>query len=576
MNYNHSKLSIFASYIYPHRREFLKDMALSLLIALVDLVFPFVSRRTMQKLLPNQMYRTFFIVMAVMLAAYILRAVFQYMVTVIGHRMGTMVEADMRRDVFMHMQEMSYSFFDHNRTGVLLARVTNDLFEIVELAHHGPENVLTCTVTIVGALIVLAVINIKLTLVLVVLLPVCLYFGMKQRRAMERTNREVKKKTGEINAAIESGISGIRTSKAFANEENENEKFREANEAFKNSKVSYYRAMGRFMGGMEAAVGFMQVAVITFGGFLIMEGELDFVDLITFTLYVSTFTTPIRKIMQFMEIYSQGMAGFDHFLEIMGTKPEITDAEDAVELKNVRGEIRFAGVSFGYDDGTIVLENINLTISPGETFALVGSSGGGKTTMCHLIPRFYDVSQGQVLVDGMDVRKIKQESLHRNIGIIQQDVFLFAGTIMENIRYGRPDATDEEVARAAMQARLHEEVMQMPQNYQTYVGERGVVLSGGQKQRIAIARVFLKNPPILILDEATSALDSVTEAGIQESLNELAKGKTCIVIAHRLSTVSDADRIAVIEDKHILEMGTRAQLLAMDGVYAQLEKTQML
>ena len=576
MNYNHSKLSIFASYIYPHRREFLKDMALSLLIALVDLVFPFVSRRTMQKLLPNQMYRTFFIVMAVMLAAYILRAVFQYMVTVIGHRMGTMVEADMRRDVFMHMQEMSYSFFDHNRTGVLLARVTNDLFEIVELAHHGPENVLTCTVTIVGALIVLAVINIKLTLVLVVLLPVCLYFGMKQRRAMERTNREVKKKTGEINAAIESGISGIRTSKAFANEENENEKFREANEAFKNSKVSYYRAMGRFMGGMEAAVGFMQVAVITFGGFLIMEGELDFVDLITFTLYVSTFTTPIRKIMQFMEIYSQGMAGFDHFLEIMRTKPEITDAEDAVELKNVRGEIRFAGVSFGYDDGTIVLENINLTISPGETFALVGSSGGGKTTMCHLIPRFYDVSQGQVLVDGMDVRKIKQESLHRNIGIIQQDVFLFAGTIMENIRYGRPDATDEEVARAAMQARLHEEVMQMPQNYQTYVGERGVVLSGGQKQRIAIARVFLKNPPILILDEATSALDSVTEAGIQESLNELAKGKTCIVIAHRLSTVSDADRIAVIEDKHILEMGTRAQLLAMDGVYAQLEKTQML
>ena len=576
MNYNRSKLSIFASYIYPHRREFIKDMGLSLLIALVDLVFPFVSRRSMQELLPNRMYRAFFTVMAVMLAAYLLRAVFQYMVTVIGHRMGTMVEADMRRDVFMHMQKMSYSFFDHNRTGVLLARVTNDLFEIVELAHHGPENILTCGVTIIGALIVLAVINIKLTLVLVVLLPITIYFGMKQRIAMERTNREVKKKTGEINAAIESGISGIRTSKAFANEENENQKFREANEAFKKSKVSYYKAMGRFMGGVEAAVGLMQVSVITFGGFLIMKGELDYIDLITFTLYVSTFTTPIRKLMQFMEIYSQGMAGFDHFIGIMRTVPEITDADDAISLGKVKGEISFRDVSFGYDDGTKVLENINLTIKPGETFALVGSSGGGKTTMCLLIARFYDVSQGQVVLDGTDVRKIKQESLHRNIGIIQQDVFLFAGTIMENIRYGRPDATDEEVAQAAIQAQLHEEIMQMPQNYQTYVGERGVALSGGQKQRIAIARVFLKNPPVLILDEATSALDSVTEAGIQESLSELAKGKTCIVIAHRLSTVSDADRIAVIEDKHILEMGTRSELLKMDGVYAQLERTQML
>ena len=576
MNYNRSKLSVFASYIRPHGREFLQDMLLSMAIALVDLVFPFVSRQTMQTLLPRRMYRAFFLIMALMLVCYLLRAVFQYLVTVIGHRMGTMVEADMRRDVFMHMQEMSYSFFDHNRTGVLLARVTNDLFEIVELAHHGPEHILTCGVTILGALIVLFTINWKLTMVLVVLLPISIGLGLKFRVGMEKANREVKRKTGEINAAIESGISGIRTSKAFANEEHENEKFRTANEAFKKSKISYYQAMGRFMGSVEATVGMMQVAVITCGGFLIMRGELDYIDLITFTLYVSAFTTPIRKLMQFMEIYAQGMAGFDRFLEIMRTKPEITDAPDAKVLSQVKGEICFSHVTFGYDDGTTVLEDIDLTIAPGETFALVGSSGGGKTTMCHLIPRFYDVSGGAVLIDGQNVKNLTQESLHRNIGIIQQDVFLFAGTIMDNIRYGRPDATDEEVAQAAIQARLHDEIMAMPQHYQTWVGERGVALSGGQKQRVAIARVFLKNPPILILDEATSALDSVTEAGIQESLDKLAEGKTCLVIAHRLSTVKGADRIAVIEDRHILEMGSRGELLEKNGVYARLEKTQML
>ena len=569
---NRSKLAIFASYLRPHRKAFAQDMALSLLIALVDLVFPFVSRRTMQSLLPNRMYRAFFIVMALMAAAYVLRAFFQYLVTVIGHRMGTMVEADMRRDVFVHMQEMSYSFFDHNRTGVLLSRVTNDLFEIVELAHHGPENLLTCSVTIVGAITVLMFINWKLGLVLLVLMPVCVFLGMKARRAMQETNREVKQKTGEINAAIESGISGIRTSKAFANEESENEKFEDANEAFKKSRVNFYRAMGRFNGTVEASVGLMQVAVIAFGGFLIMRSEMDYVDLITFTLYISAFTTPIRKLMQFMEIYSQGMAGFERFLEIMQTQPEIKDAPDAKTLGDIKGELRFDHVSFSYDDGTPVLEDIDVTIRPGEMFALAGSSGGGKTTMCHLIPRFYDVTDGRVLIDGTDVREITQASLHRKIGIIQQDVFLFAGTIMDNIRYGRPDATDEEVIDAARKARMHEEIMRMPKMYDTVVGERGVTLSGGQKQRIAIARVFLKNPPVLILDEATSALDSVTEAEIQKSLNQLAKGKTCLVIAHRLSTVRDANRIAVIEDGKILEIGSRKELLKKNGAYAQLEK----
>ncbi|MDO5132658.1 MAG: ABC transporter ATP-binding protein [Eubacteriales bacterium] len=578
IDYSRSRLSVFCAYIRPHGRAFAADMALSVAVAAVDLVFPLVSRWSMRALLPQGLFMTFFSVMSVVFIAYLLRAWCMYLVTVIGHRMGTMVEADMRRDVFMHMQELSYSFFDRNRTGVLMGRVTNDLFEIVELAHHGPENILTCSLTLLGALAILFTVNWRLTLVLVVLLPVCVAFSMRQRVNMQRANREVKKKTGEINAAIESGISGIRTSKAFANEAAEDIKFQQANEAFKKSRVAFYRAMGLFNAGVEAAVGLMQVAVITMGGYLIMKESMNYVDLITFTLYVSTFTAPIRKLMQFMEIYTQGMAGFDRFLELMRTKPEIEDAPDAkvLDVESVRGEITFDHVSFHYQDGTQVLDGVSMTVHPGETVALVGSSGGGKTTMCHLIPRFYDVTGGRILVDGHDVRDLTQESLRRSIGIIQQDVFLFAGTVMDNIRYGRPDATDEEIVRAARLAKIHEDIMQMPEGYRSFVGERGIVLSGGQKQRISIARVFLKNPPILILDEATSALDSVTEKEIQQSLDELSRGKTCIVIAHRLSTVHDADRIAVVKDRRIVEQGTRAQLLALGGVYAGLERAQSL
>ncbi|MBQ8329419.1 MAG: ABC transporter ATP-binding protein/permease [Lachnospiraceae bacterium] len=575
-DYSRSKLAIFASYIVPHRKAFAIDMALSVGIAAVDLLFPYVSRWSMRNLLPEGLFRTFFTVMLIMFAAYLIRAVCQYFVTVVGHRMGTLVEADMRRDVFSHMQELSYSFFDRNRTGVLLARVTNDLFEIVELAHHGPENILTCSLTIVGALIILLTINPLLTLVLVVMLPVCIIFSMRQRLNMQAANREVKKRTGEINAAIESGISGIRTSKAFANEAAEDQKFAAANEAFKASRISFYRAMGLFHAGIEATVSLMQVAVISFGGFLIMQDKLNYVDLITFTLYVSTFTSPIRKLVQFMEIYTQGMTGFDRFVELMRTQPEIQDSPNAKILTDVKGDIRFEDVSFSYNDGTQVLDHVDLHIAPGETVSLVGSSGGGKTTMCHLIPRFYDVTGGRVTVDGNDVRDLTQASLRGSIGIIQQDVFLFADTVMENIRYGRPDATDREVVEAAIRARIHEDILQMPDGYQTNVGERGVVLSGGQKQRISIARVFLKNPPILILDEATSALDSVTEKQIQESLDVLSKGKTCLVIAHRLSTVRDADRIAVVDGMHIIEQGSRDELLALGGAYAKLEKAQEL
>ncbi len=573
-DYNRSKFSIFASYIFPHRKAFALDMALSLAVALVDLTFPYVTRQSMNRLLPQNLFGTFFVVMGILFLSYLLRAWFQYLITIVGHRMGTLVEADMRRDVFTHMQSLSFSFFDRNRTGVLLARVTNDLFEIVELAHHGPENLLTCGVTLVGALVILLTINVKLAMVLIVLLPVCIVFSIRQRIRMQDANKDVKMKTGEINAAIESGISGIRTSKAFTAEKAEDVKFDRANEAFKQSKIQYYRAMGLFNAGIEGTVGIMQVAAVSFGGLLIMRGELDFVDLLTFTLYVSTFISPVRKLVQFMEVYAQGSAGFDRFVEIMRTQAEITDAADAIELRNVRGDVELSHVSFSYQEGAPVLEDVCLHVSPGETFALVGASGGGKTTICHLIPRFYDVSRGAVLVDGQDVRKLTQQSLRKNIGIIQQDVFLFAGTIMENIRYGRPDATDREVIEAAIRAEIHEDILHMPDGYQSFVGERGVVLSGGQKQRISIARVFLKNPPILILDEATSALDSVTEQKIQRSLDSLSRGKTCIVIAHRLSTIHNADRIAVIDDRQIIEQGTRKELLELNGAYAALERAQ--
>lgn len=575
INYNAHPFRVFMSFFRPHMGLFILDMACALTASVIDLVFPYVSRLSMTELLPNRLFETFFVVMAIMFAAYVVKGVMYYLITVLGHRMGVYIEADMRHAVFNHMQSLSFSFFDRNRTGVLMSRITSDLFEITELSHHGPEDIVISVLTIIGSMIVMFTIQWKLALVLAVTLPILIAFTLSRRVNMKRANIEVKRQTAEINASIESGISGIRTAKAFANEKTEDDKFTAANERYKNSKKAYYNAMGGFMSGMEFTTSVMQVLVIAAGGVLIMRGELDYIDLMTFTLYVSTFVTPVRKLAQFSEVYMQGTAGFSRFLELMRTEPTIKDAPDARELKDVKGAVEYRGVGFRYgEDKPWVLRGIDLKVAPGEKLAVVGPSGGGKTTLCQLLERFYDVSEGAVLVDGQDVRSVTQESLRRSIGIIQQDVFIFAGTIRDNIRYGRPDATDAEIIAAAVRAEIHQDIMAMPDGYDTFVGERGVMLSGGQKQRLSIARVFLKNPPILVMDEATSALDSVTEQRIQASLDALSVGRTSVIIAHRLSTIRGADRVAVVEDEHIAELGSPQELLARGGEFARLWKSQ--
>ena len=570
------KIKRFARYYRPHLGLFLLDISCATLVAGVDIAFPLLTNYLTKKLFPSietnasqHLVLLFVIMIAAIFLAYVLRAAMLYIVNYWGHMLGVRIEADMRRDIFSHIQTLPFSFYDKTRTGKLLSRATTDLFEISELAHHGPEDLLISALTIIGAFVAMFFIEWRIALAMLLLMPLCLFFVMKTRFSMKSTSKSVKEQMANINAGIESSISGARVAKAFANEKYEIKKFEAGNHAFLHAKVRYYQTMALFNSGTEFFIALFNVIVLTVGGVLIIRRTgFSSLTFITFMLYVSAFTSPLKRFAAFFEQYMMGMAGFMRFLEIMDTESELVDRPDAKELVHAEGRIDLKDVGFSYVPGHPVLSHIDLTIEPGKTLALVGPSGGGKTTLCHLIMRFYDVNEGSICVDGTDIREFKQESLRRNIGIVQQDVFLFAGSILENIRYGRLDATDEEVVQAAIRAHIHDEIMQFPDQYQSEVGERGVKLSGGQKQRISIARLFLKNPRILILDEATSALDTVTEYDIQKSFDELTVGRTTLIIAHRLSTVRNADEIVVIDKQGIRERGKHEELLKQNGLYA--------
>ena len=571
-----SALRIFLSYFKPHRGLFILDMICALMIALIDLAFPYISRWCMYELLPQSAYRTFFAAMGAVGIAFAVRAVLTYIIGYYGHTFGILVEADIRRDLFEHMQELDFGYYDRNRTGALMSRLTSELFEITELAHHGPEDIFISGVTIVGALAIMFTIQWRLALVIAAILPVFFAVVWMCRRSMSEASKQVKQKTAVINAGIESGISGIRTAKAFANEQEELEKFNDSNNVYKTSKREFHKAMGRFNAVMEFFLCILSATVITVGGFLIMRGQMNTVDLITFSLYIATFVNPVRRLSNFSELLANGTAGFGRFLELMRTEPQMKDAPDAAELRDVKGQVDVDHVSFAYEGDLAVLHDVDLHVGAGETLAVVGPSGGGKSTLCQLIPRFYDVTEGSIRIDGQDVRHVTQRSLRQQVGVVQQDVFLFADSILNNIRCGKPDATEEEVVRAAKLAEIYDDIAAMPDGFDTYVGERGTLLSGGQKQRISIARIFLKNPPVLILAEATSALDSVTEAKVQQTFEKLSQGRTTIIIAHRLSTVRNADRIAVIENGRVAELGSHHELMEKNGAYAQLVRTQEL
>ena len=566
-------LKRFLAYYKPHKKLLILDLLASMLISVIGMVYPMVTNRMLNDYIPNKLYTTIVVAGCIVMALYILRMLLRYFVQYYGHVIGVRMQAQMRSDLFAHLQRLPYRFFDNHETGRIMSRMTSDLMEVCELAHHGPENLLISSVMIILSFSYLASIDWILTLIIFACVPILIWVSMHYRKAMKAAFDERRKSNATINAQLESSITGIRVTKAYTNSQVEEEKFQKGNESYVTASKSAYRAMAKFFSSTSFITDVFNVLILIAGGLFLYNGRISFGDYSTFIVSVNLFINPVTTLINFMEQYQNGASGFKRFCEVMDEEPE-QEAPDAVELTDVRGEIWFQDVTYAYDETKEVLRNVDLHLKPGRKVALVGPSGGGKTTLCHLLPNFYRIEQGQLLIDGVDVRQMTLESLRRNIGIVQQDVFLFVGTIRDNIMYGRPDASEEEMMEAAKKANIHDYIMTLPNGYDTEIGERGVKLSGGQKQRVSIARVFLKDPAILILDEATSALDNTTEVLIQEALDALCVGRTTLVVAHRLSTIRNADEIAVVLEGQIKERGTHEELMAAGGTYKELYALQ--
>ena len=559
----------FIRYYKPYKKLFILDLLAAFLVAACDLFYPMITRNIINDVIPNRQIRLLFIFAIVLTLIFLIKAGLNYFMQYWGHVVGVRMQADMRRDLFEKLQDMPNKYFDNNKTGVIMSRIVNDLLDISELAHHGPEDLFISIVMLLGSFIILCTINIPLTIITFAILPFLLFYTINKRNKMKKAFKETRVKTGEVNATIENSISGVRVTKSFGNKIYEMKKFDMSNNIFKKAREHAYKAMAEYFSGMFFLVDMLELIVLIAAGYFTYLGKINIGDFAAYLLYIKMFLQPIRKLINFNEMFQNGMSGFERFEEIMNEENE-KEIPNAKELKDVKGKISIKDVTFRYDNKESILENFNLDIKAGKMVALVGPSGGGKTTVCNLIPRFYDYESGKIFIDGVDISTVTLKSLRENIGIVQQDVFLFTGTIRENIMYGNPNATEEEVIEAAKSACLHDFIMGLEDGYDTFIGERGVKLSGGQKQSIAIARVFLKNPAILILDEATSALDNVTEYEIQKALEELSKDRTTLVVAHRLSTVKNSDEIIVLTDKGIEERGTHEELIKLGGVYSHL------